>query len=104
MLVDAIHEATGKPVYIKEVGTDDEELRIAQMLVQEEWAQDPRNHCVPVMRVFEDHENPNISYMVMPFLRPADSPPFKTVKEIIKFTDQILEVTVDYLASSAPDL
>jgi hypothetical protein len=67
MLVDAIHKTTGKPVYIKEVATDSEELRIAQLLVQEEWVGDPRNHCVPVMKVFKDHENTNMSYMVMPF-------------------------------------
>lgn len=92
MLVDAIHEATGKPVYIKEVPTDSDELRIAQMLVEEEWMTDPRNHCVRLKKVFQDHTNPNISYMVMPLLRPIDDPPFETVKEIIKFTDQILEV------------
>ncbi|KAF9782683.1 kinase-like domain-containing protein [Thelephora terrestris] len=91
MLVDAMHEVTGKPVYIKEVPTDGEELRIAQMLVQEEWARDPRNHCVPLMRVFKDHKDPNTSYMVMPLLRPVDNPRFVTVKEIIKFVDQILE-------------
>jgi hypothetical protein len=98
MLVDAIHEATGKRVYIKEVATDSEELRISQMVTQEELAGDSRNHCVPLVNVFKDQKNPNISYMVMPFLRPVDSPPFETVKEIIKFTDQILEVTVNHFA------
>jgi len=91
MLVDAIHEATGKRVYIKEVSTDSEELRISQLLTQEEWVSDPRNHCVSLTKVFKDHQDPDVSYMVMPFLRPADAPPFESVKEIIKFTDQILE-------------
>ena len=95
MLVDAIHLATGKTVYIKEVATDGEELRIAQLLAQEEWVSDPRNHCVPVAKVFQDHKHQNVSYIVMPFLRPVDTPPFESVKEIIKFTDQILEVTTD---------
>jgi len=90
-LVDAIHEATGKTVYVKEVTTDSEELRIAQLLTEEESINDPRNHCVPVTKVFKDHENPALSYMVMPFLRPVDDPPFQYVKEIIEFTDQILE-------------
>jgi len=93
--VDAIHETTGKTVYIKEVPTDSEELRIAQLVIQEEWLDDPRNHCVPVTKVFKDHEDPKISYMVMPFLRPVDSPPFDQVKEITVFVDQILEVTVN---------
>jgi len=101
--VDAIHEATGKTVYIKEVETDSEELRIAQLLVQEEWISDPRNRCIPVMKVFKDHKDPTVSYMVMPFLRPVDNPPFEYVKEIIEFTDQILEVTVNYFPTSAPN-
>ena len=99
MLVDAIHVATGKAVYIKEVATDSEELHIAQLLTQEGWVSDPRNHCVPVAKVFQDHENPNLSYIVMPLLRPVDTPPFETVREIIKFTDQILEVIMDSFAT-----
>jgi hypothetical protein len=102
MLVDAIHEATGKRVYIKEVATDSEELRIAQMLTQEEWAEDPRNHCVPVTKVFKDHKDPGLSYMVMPLLRPVETPPFETVREIIKFADQILEVIMGCCTTFTP--
>ena len=64
---------------------------------------DPRNHCVPVTKVFKDHNDPEVSYMVMPFLRPVDSPSFEYVKEIIDFTDQILEVTASCFLTSAPD-
>lgn len=90
-LVDAIHEATGKTVYIKEVETSSKELGIARMLMEEEWISDSRNHCVSVTKIFEDHTKKGVSYIVMPFLRPADTPPFETVKEIINFADQILE-------------
>ena len=62
------------------------------MLMQEDWIKDPRNHCVPIVRIFEDHNDPRVSYIVMPFLRPADDPPFETVKEIIVYVDQMLEV------------
>ena len=79
-------------VYIKEVKTDSEEYRIAQLLTQEDWISDPRNHCVPIVKLFEDHNNPQVSYIVMPFLRPANDPVFEFVKEIIDFVDQILEV------------
>lgn len=103
MLVDAVHEATGKQVYLKEVATESEELRIAQLLIQDEWIGDPRNHCVPVMKVFKDHDDPNVSYMVMPFLRPVDDPPFETINEIIQFTDQILEVANDYFTTFTPN-
>ena len=82
-------------VYIKEVKTDSEEYRIAQLLTQEDWVNDPRNHCVPTVKLFEDHNNNQVSYIVMPFLRPINDPPFESVKEIIDFVDQILEVFSD---------
>lgn len=102
--MDATHEATGKTVYIKEVGTGSEELRIAELLMEKEWVSDPRNHCVPVTKLFKDHQNAGVSYIVMPFLRPVDSPPFEYVKEIIEFTDQILEVAVDRFPNPVADL
>ena len=71
--------------------------------MQKEWVGDPRNHCVPVMKVFKDHNDAGLSYIVMPFLRPVDSPPFEYVKDIIEFTDQILEVTVDDFPTSGPN-
>ena len=103
MLVDAIHEATGKAVYIKEVGADSEELRIIELLTQDDWLNDSRNHCVPVKKVFKDHQDPGIAYIVMPLMRSVDNPPFETVKEIIRFTDQILEVTMNLFTASAPN-
>ena len=90
-------------MYIKEVATDSEELRIAKSLVQDEWVSDPRNHCVPVTKVFKDYNDPSVSYMVMPFLRPMDNPPFESNKEIIAFADQILEVAVNYSTTFTPD-
>jgi len=44
------------------------------------------------VKLFEDHKDDQVSYIVMPFLRPIDKPPFESVKEIIDFVDQILEV------------
>ena len=79
-------------VCIKEVKTDGKEHHIAQLLMQEDWINDPRNHCVPIFKIFQDHNNPQVSYIVMPFLRPADDPQFDTVKEIIDYVDQSLEV------------
>lgn len=42
--------------------------------------------------MFQDDEDPEISYMVMPFLRPIDLPKFEFVIEVVDFVDQILEV------------
>lgn len=84
-------------VYIKEIRADSEEHRIAELLGQEGWTSDPRNHCVPVINLFKDPQDPELFYLVMPFLRPMNDPPFLHVKEIIEFTDQILEVDAPHL-------
>ena len=80
-------------VCIKEVETDGGEHRIAQLLTREDWINDPRNHCVPIRKIFQDHKDPQVSYIVMPFLRPADDPQFDAEEEIIDCVDQILEVS-----------
>ena len=85
----------GQLVYIKEIETDCEEHRIAQLLTQEDWIRDPRNHCVPIVKIFQDHNDERVSYIVMPFLRSANNPPFEAVKEIIDYVDQMLEVRTD---------
>jgi len=79
-------------VCIKRVRRNDEESRIAQMLSTEELRADPKNHCIPIIEVIDDPDDDSLSYMVMPLLRVADSPPFQYVKEIMDFVDQILEV------------
>ena len=50
------------------------------------------NHSVPVLDTFEDLVDKSISYLVMPFLRLTDDPPFEVVEEVLDFADQILEV------------
>ena len=90
--MDAAKKDDGQLVYIKEIETNCEEHRIAQLLTQEDWINDPRNHCVPIVKIFQDYNDKRVSYIVMPFLRPADDPPFEAVKEIIDYVDQILEV------------
>lgn len=89
-------------VYIKEVEAGSEEHRIVEILRQEEWISDPRNHCVPVINIFEDSQNPELLYLVMPFLRPMIDPPFQTVREIMEFTNQILEVDMSHLSTLKP--
>lgn len=89
-LVDA-YTNDGKCVCIKLVRRGDSESRIAQMLSTKELRADPRNHCVPIIEVIDDPGDDRKSYMVMPLLRNADSPPFQYVKEIVDFVDQVLE-------------
>jgi len=89
-LVDATRIADGKLVYIKQVQTNDRESRIALMLTSYE---DPSNHCVPILDTFVDSSDDTISYIVMPFLRSLEEPPFYVIGEILDFADQILEVS-----------
>ena len=80
-------------MYIKEVRTGDLESSIASMLSA---IDDPANHSVPILDTFEDSVNKSISYLVMPFLRLTDSPPFEVVEEVLDFADQILEVRLEH--------
>lgn len=91
-MVDATRVSDGNMVYIKRVKTGDMETQIACTLSSDALRQDPRNHSVPIEDVFVDDADPNISYLVMPFLRDIDWPACETVVEVIHFVDQILEV------------
>jgi hypothetical protein len=53
---------------------------------------DPANHSFPILDTFVDFQDESISYIVMPFLRLSDNPPFDTVSEVADFVDQLLEV------------
>ncbi|KAI0066775.1 kinase-like protein [Artomyces pyxidatus] len=91
LLVDATRMSDGKLVYIKRIHTGDQESTIAQMLLSGNLRDDPRNHSVPILEIFPDTNHEGYSFMVMPFLREMDRPPFSNVGEIVDFADQILE-------------
>ena len=65
---------------------------------------DTANHSVPILDTFKDITDDSISYIVMPFLRSSENPPFETVGEVADFVDQLLEVRSDFPRcwSSAP--
>ncbi|KZT13122.1 uncharacterized protein LAESUDRAFT_639482 [Laetiporus sulphureus 93-53] len=89
-LIDATRMSDGMLVYIKRVRTGDTESRIATMLSSPPLSEDPENHSVPILELFQDADDESISYMVMPFLRLIDEPPFALIEEIMEFVDQIL--------------
>ncbi len=80
---------------MKRVKDGDMESTIARMLSSSRFSEDPRNHCVPILDYFVDKDETSIAYMVMPFLRLTDDPPFETVNDIIDFGSQIFEVCWD---------
>ncbi|RPD57478.1 hypothetical protein L227DRAFT_613500 [Lentinus tigrinus ALCF2SS1-6] len=67
------------------------EIEIAQYLYSETLRSDPRNHTVPILEVFPVPDDPQITLIVMPFLRPCDDPGFYTLGEAISFVKQVLE-------------
>ncbi|KAI0773748.1 kinase-like domain-containing protein [Fomes fomentarius] len=90
-LMDATNVSDGKLVLIKKVVSNSPELHIATCLSSKELRKDPRNHCVPILDAFVDTQEPAISFIVMPFLRPIDKPEFDTVGSILNCVDQLLE-------------
>ena len=67
-------------------------MKLAQLLYTTDCANDADNPRVPVLDVFEDTFDQDILYVVTPYLRPLDDPPFETVLDVINFVDQTLEV------------
>ncbi|KAI0040972.1 hypothetical protein FA95DRAFT_1683491 [Auriscalpium vulgare] len=90
-LIDATRLSDGKMVYIKRVQTGDLESRIAIKLSTEALRSDPENHSVPIIDTFVDSEDSQVSYIVMPFLRPVGRPEFEFIGELLDFGEQILE-------------
>lgn len=78
-------------VCLKRVLTNSQELEIATLFSRPPLCGHPSNHCVPVLDAFVDDEDEKISYIVMPFLRRMDNPPFDLVNDLLDFVDQVLE-------------
>ncbi|KIP07944.1 hypothetical protein PHLGIDRAFT_127367 [Phlebiopsis gigantea 11061_1 CR5-6] len=90
-LIDATRKVDGRLVCIKKVKNGSEELKIATLFSQSPLRDDPRNHCVPILETFPDPHLNDDAYIVMPFLRLMDDPPFQTVGEVVDFADQMIE-------------
>lgn len=80
------------PVVIKAIPSWTKESNVACLFSFEEKADDPRNHCVPVMDVFASPTEAQLLFLVMPLLRAFNDPPFAAVEEVVDFVDQILQV------------
>lgn len=93
-LLDATKTEDGQAVFIKRIDsrTHRDEVRIASRLGSPESQKDERNHCVPILAVFSDDEDPCYQYIVMPVLRPFNEPDFTSFGEVVDFVNQTLEV------------
>ncbi len=77
---------------IKRVLAGSQETNILQHFSSSTLRQDNRNHCVPLLDVFNDSEDEDYNYIVEPVLRGFDEPGFFTVGEVVEFVRQMLEV------------
>ena len=69
-----------------------QEIEILQAFSEEPLASHARNHCVPLYDTFQVQNEPEWLIVVMPSLRPFDSPPFQTVGEVVGCLSQLLQV------------
>ncbi|TDL14472.1 kinase-like protein [Rickenella mellea] len=90
-VIDATRTKDGKAVTIKRVQSGSDEIDISSLVSTPERLHDPRNHCVPLLDHFQDPNEPDIYYLVMPRLRAFDDPPFATLEEGLDFIRQMLE-------------
>ena len=99
-----MHVPTGSRVALKQLFKEDHpfEEDIARHLSSDPLSKDSRNHCVPLLDVLHpplkdgDRE---LRVLVMPFLRPFDSPIFDTFGEAIECIRQLFEVRFSYSLS-----
>lgn len=91
-VIDATRIPDGKLVYLKKIKSDSEELKLLQYLTSPELLEDPYNHCVPLLDVIYDPSDPQTCFVVMPFLRYIDQPPFELVEDMLECGERILEV------------
>lgn len=82
-LMDAARVSNGKLVLLKRVAMDSMEVKIASYFSCQGIREDPRNHCIPVLDVIPDKDDSNKSYLVMPFLRYVDRPPFELIQRML---------------------
>ncbi|EKM49914.1 uncharacterized protein PHACADRAFT_154568 [Phanerochaete carnosa HHB-10118-sp] len=91
-IMDATRISDGKLVMIKAGSTKAEEFKTILRLSTPELRADPRNPCVPMLDHFVDIYDDQISYIVTPFFRRFDDPPFQTFQEILDCIDALLNV------------
>lgn len=93
--MDATVMSTGKVVMLKKIIKERHpyEVEIHRFLSTEPLASHPKNHCVPLLDVLEPPDDPSISLIVIPLLRPFGEPFFQTVGEMVEYFRQIFEVS-----------
>jgi hypothetical protein len=82
----------GVKVVLKRVLAMSEELQIALHLSSAEMRSDPRNRSVSVLAIVPLPDDKENILIVMPYLRPFNSPPFHCCGEFVEALRQFLKV------------
>ncbi|KAG9027015.1 hypothetical protein FS837_004401 [Tulasnella sp. UAMH 9824] len=90
-LMDAQRLSDGQTVYLKHTSNDSPEVSIGQYFSSEQLRNDPRNHCLPVLDVLKNEDDPEHVILVIPWLRRIDSPEPASIRECVDFIQQTLE-------------
>ena len=103
-VMDAVRVRDRCPVMLKRLLPEEGpyELEINQFFSSSELADNPRNHCAPLLDLIELQGTDYHKIMVFPLLRPFNSPRFQTVGEFVAFFTQICEVILICLSLFAP--
>ncbi|KAG9027082.1 hypothetical protein FS837_004389 [Tulasnella sp. UAMH 9824] len=89
--MDAQRLSDGKTVFLKYTRKDSPEIAIGEYFSSEPLRTDPRNHCLPLLEVLKNEEDPEYVILVIPWLRRIDSPEPASVRECVDFVQQTLE-------------
>ncbi|CDO76263.1 hypothetical protein BN946_scf184470.g21 [Trametes cinnabarina] len=90
-LMDARRVSDNKLVLIKSNRHDSPEFDIATHLSSPAMRRDPCNHSVPIIDVLRDPADDTAVFIVMPFLKRIDDPPFESVGNVLDCCEQFLE-------------
>ena len=92
--MDATRISDGEIVMMKRIIVTEHsnEVGIAKFFSSEPISSDPKNHCVPLLDVLEVPDYEGVVLLVMPILRPFNSPKIWTYGEAVEFFRQVFEV------------
>ncbi|KAF7313279.1 Protein kinase domain-containing protein [Mycena kentingensis (nom. inval.)] len=88
--LDAVRLSDNKKIVLKRVASASPEIKIHEYLNSKTMHADPRNHTIDVLDVFS-LPNTSWSFLVLPYAREFDYPPFHCRSEVVNALSQYLE-------------
>jgi len=100
--MDAVRVSDGKFVALKKASKsrNPDEVHILKLFSSEPSANEPANHCVPMLDVLDVPNEENLIIIVMPLLRRHNNPWFSNIGEAVECIRQLFEVRFLCLLSS----